>query len=322
MKKKKVIGLLGLVTTLLLAGCSSKAQTGEETGTKAQEETSSSKEEGEETPKEPIHIATKPMTEQYILGEMLKVLIEEKTDYQVEVTKGIGGGTSNIQPAMEKGDFDLYPEYTSSGWVLVLGHEAGEVPDDEILAKLQEEYEEKFGMTWIGLYGFNNTYAVAVRKDVADEYGLTSCSDLAKVSQQLVFGGNGDYIEREDGFLALCNAYGMNFKEVKDIDIGLKYQALDNKDIDVTNAFTTDAQLSKETIVPLVDDLAFQVNYYCSTVVRQDTLEEYPGLGDVLMLMDGLLSDQEVAELNYQVEVDGREEQEVAKEFLSSKGVL
>ncbi len=318
MKKKK-----SLVTTLVLAGCSSKSQTAEETENKAQVETASvGEEEREETPKEPIQIATKPMTEQYILGEMLKVLIEEKTDYQVEVTKGIGGGTSNIHPAMEKGDFDLYPEYTSSGWVLVLGHEAGEVPDDEILVKLQEEYEEKFGMTWIGLYGFNNTYAVAVRKEVADEHGLTSCSDLAKVSQQLVFGGNGDYIEREDGFLALCNAYGMNFKEVKDIDIGLKYQALDNKDIDVTNAFTTDAQLSKDTIVPLLDDLAFQVNYYCSTVVRQDTLEEYPGLGDVLMLMDGLLSDQEVAELNYQVEVDGREEQEVAKEFLSSKGVL
>ena len=88
-------------------------------------------------------IATKPMTEQFILGEMLKKLIEEKAAYEVELTKGIGGGTSNIQPAMEKGEFDLYPEYTSSGWILVLGHKAGEVSDDKMLAKLQEEYEEK-----------------------------------------------------------------------------------------------------------------------------------------------------------------------------------
>ena len=90
---------------------------------------------------EPIKIATKPMTEQYILGEMLTQLIEEQTGYEVELTKGIGGGTSNIQPAMEKGEFDLYPEYTSSGWIMVLGHEAGEVSDEEMLSKLQEEYE-------------------------------------------------------------------------------------------------------------------------------------------------------------------------------------
>ena len=81
---------------------------------------------------DPIQIATKPMTEQYILGEMLRLIIEDKTDYEAEITKGIGGGTSNIQPAMEKGEFDLYPEYTSSGWVMVLGHEADEVDDEEM----------------------------------------------------------------------------------------------------------------------------------------------------------------------------------------------
>ena len=129
--KKVAACLLVVVMTVSAAGCGSeKKETGKGiTGT--------------------IKIATKPMTEQYILGEMLKQLIENKTDYKVEVTKGIGGGTSNIHPAMEKGEFDLYPEYTSSGWVMVLGHQAGEVADEEILAKLQQEYSEKFGMTWV-----------------------------------------------------------------------------------------------------------------------------------------------------------------------------
>ena len=149
---------------------------------------------------EPIQIATKPMTEQYILGEMLKLLIEENTDHTAEITKGIGGGTSNIHPAMEKGEFDLYPEYTSSGWVMVLKHEADEVSDDEMLEKLKAEYEEQFDMTWVGLYGFNNTFAVAVRKEAAEEYDLKTTSDMAAVSDKLVFGGNPDYIEREDGF--------------------------------------------------------------------------------------------------------------------------
>ena len=86
-----------------------------------------------------VRIATKPMTEQYILGEMLGLLVE-KAGYEAEITKGIGGGTSNIQPAMERGDFDLYPEYTSSGWILVLGHEAKELPDDELFEALKAEY--------------------------------------------------------------------------------------------------------------------------------------------------------------------------------------
>lgn len=271
---------------------------------------------------EPIKIATKPMTEQYILGEVLKQLIENKTDYKVEVTKGIGGGTSNIHPAMEKGEFDLYPEYTSSGWVLVLEHQAGEVSDDDILSKLQEEYQDKFQMTWVGLYGFNNTYALAVRKEIAEQYQLKTCSDLAKVSKELVFGGNPDYIEREDGFRGVCKAYGMEFKDVKDIDIGLKYKAMEKGDIDVTNGFTTDAQISREDVVALEDDKNYQVNYFCSTVVREDALEKYPKLEETLMLMDGILSDQEMAELNYQVEVDGKDEADVAKDFLIKKGLI
>ena len=271
---------------------------------------------------EPIKIATKPMTEQYILGEMLKQLIENKTDYKAEVTKGIGGGTSNIHPAMEKGEFDLYPEYTSSGWVMVLGHQADEVTDDEILAKLQEEYSEKFQMTWMGLYGFNNTYALAVRKEIADKYELKNCSDLAKVSKDLVFGGNPDYIEREDGFPGVCKAYGMEFKNVKDIDIGLKYKAMEKGDIDVTNGFTTDAQISQDDVVVLEDDKGYQVNYFCSTVVREDALEKYPELEETLMLMDGILSNQEMAGLNYQVEVEGKDEADVAYDFLVEKGLI
>ena len=271
---------------------------------------------------EPIKIATKPMTEQYILGEMLTQLIEEQTGYEVELTKGIGGGTSNIQPAMEKGEFDLYPEYTSSGWIMVLGHEAGEVSDEEMLSKLQEEYEKEFDMTWIGLYGFNNTYAVVTTKEAADQYQLETCSDLAKVSDQLVFGGNPDYIERADGLPGLSKAYGLNFKAVKDIDIGLKYEALKKGDIDVTNGYTTDAQISREDVKVLKDDKNYQTNYYCSTVVRKDAFEKYPKLEETLELMDGILTDEKMAELNYQVEEEGKDEAEVAKEFLLAEGLL
>ena len=271
----------------------------------------------------PVRIATKPMTEQYILGEILGLLVED-AGYEAQITKGIGGGTSNIHPAMEKGEFDLYPEYTSSGWVMVLKHEAGSVSDDEILAQLQKEYQENFDMTWVGLYGFNNTYTVAVRGEVASQYGLKKTSDLAAVADKLTFGGNPDYLERADGFPAVCGAYGLSFGKVVDIDIGLKYQALASGDIDVTNAYTTDAQLADpdNKVVALEDDKDLQVNYFCSTVVRQDALEKFPGLERALLKLDGALSDGEMAGLNYKVEVEGLDEKDVARDFLVEKGLL
>ncbi|MCC2253883.1 glycine/betaine ABC transporter substrate-binding protein [Ruminococcus sp. CLA-AA-H200] len=316
MKRRQITALL--LTFALVLGMAGCAGSGENTGTG--EDSAQSGEDG--AADEPVKIATKPMTEQFILGEMLKKLIEENAGYEVELTKGIGGGTSNIQPAMEQGEFDLYPEYTSSGWILVLGHETGDMSAEEMLTQLQKEYEENYGMTWIGLYGQNNTYAVVVREDTAEEYGLETCSDLAEVSGELTFGGNPDYIERADGLPGLSEAYGFEFKDIRDIDIGLKYEALRNGDIDVTNGYTTDAQISRDDVKVLEDDKNYQVDYYCSTVVRQDALEKYPKLQETLELMNGILTDEAMAELNYQVEEEGRGEAEVAEEFLISAGLI
>lgn len=268
-----------------------------------------------------VRIATKPMTEQYILGEMLAALVEQ-AGYTPEITRGVGGGTSNIHPAMEKGEFDLYPEYTSSGYVLVLGHAAGEADDAAIWSTLADEYHEKYQMKWLSQYGFNNTYTVAVSKSAADQYGLVKTSDLAAVAGELTFGGNPDYLERADGFPRVCETYGLNFKSVKQIDIGLKYQALESGDIDATNAYTTDAQLARDEFVALEDDLNLQVNYFCSTVVREDTLARCDGLEEALEQMNGLISNDDMARLNYQVEVEGKDEADVARAFLTEKGIL
>ena len=215
-----------------IAGCGSSKNASSESTTEAAKKQEAAA---------PIKIATKPMTEQFILGEMLKLVIEDTTDYSVELTKGIGGGTNNIMPAMESGDFDLYPEYTSSGYIMVLKHDSDGISDEDMWKQLQKEYKDKYDMSWIGQYGFNNTYALIIREEAAKKYNLTKTSQLADVSDELVFGGNSDYIERKDGFHLLCDTYGLKFKDVKDIDIGLKYEALKKGDIDVSNGFTTDA---------------------------------------------------------------------------------
>lgn len=268
-----------------------------------------------------IKIATKPMTEQFILGEMLKLLIEENTDLKVEITKGIGGGTSNIHPAILKGDFDLYPEYTGTSWSFVLKEEG--IPDDETLYnELKNKYNSEYDLSWIGLYGFNNTYGLVIRKDLAEQYNIKTYSDLAKYSKDFTFGAEYDFYEREDGFDALCKEYGMKFKKSVDLDIGLKYDAINSKEIDIMNVFTTDGQLSNSNVVLLDDDKEFYQTYYCGTIVRNNTLKKYPELKDVLMKMNNILTEGEMAELNYKVETEKEDEVKVAKDFLKDKGLL
>ena len=311
MRLKKITALfLTGALILSMAGCAGN-------GSKDKKEGSAGNEA-----QEPVKIATKPMTEQFILGEMLKKLIEEKAGYEVELTKGIGGGTNNIMPAMESGDFDLYPEYTSSGYIMVLKHDSDGISDEDMWKQLQKEYKDKYDMSWIGQYGFNNTYALIIREEAAKKYNLTKTSQLADVSDELVFGGNSDYIERKDGFHLLCDTYGLKFKDVKDIDIGLKYEALKKGDIDVSNGFTTDAQLSNDNVRVLEDDKHLQVNYFCSNVVRNDTLKSHPGLEEAIMKLDNSITDKEMASLNYKVEVEGKEDVQVAKDYLTEKGII
>lgn len=270
---------------------------------------------------EPIHIATKVTAEQYILGEMLSILIEERLGYPTEITKGLGD-SNIVQPALESGEFDLYPDYTGSCWANILGRDPTGMANDEMFAQLKTEYEERFGVTWLGLYGFNNTYGVVVDRAFAEEHSLKTISDLAAISDQVRFGANPTYIERPDALPALSAAYGLNFKEIVEVDISLRYATIENGEAEASVAFTTDAQLAVADVVLLEDDKNAQNAYYCSTIVCQDTLEEYEGLEDTLMLMDGLLSDAEMSALNYQVEVEGRDERDVAREYLISKGLI
>ncbi|WP_339000312.1 glycine betaine ABC transporter substrate-binding protein [Fusobacterium animalis] len=267
-----------------------------------------------------INIATKPMTEGYILGQMLIELIEQDTDLKVNITNGVGGGTSNIHPAIVKGEFDLYPEYTGTSWEAVLKKEGSY--DESKFDELQKEYKEKYNLEYVNLYGFNNTYGLAVNKDIAKKYNLKTYSDLAKVSNNLIFGAEYDFFEREDGYKELQKVYNMNFKKQIDMDIGLKYQAMKDKKIDVMVIFTTDGQLAISDVVVLEDDKKMYPSYRAGTVVRSEILSEYPELKPVLEKLNNILDDKTMADLNYQVESEGKKPEDVAREYLQEKGLL
>lgn len=270
--------------------------------------------------KDTIRIATKPMSEQYIIGEMLKTLIEQDTDLKVDITHGVGGGTANIQPAMEKGDFDIYPEYTGTGWNVVLKEK--EVYSESYFDTLSSRYKDTLNMNWVGMYGFNNTYGMAVRKDIADKYNLETYSDLAKVSSNLSFGAQYDFYERPDGFDALSDAYNLKFGKTVDMDIGLKYQAIKEGQIDVINVFTTDGQLSIADVKILKDDKSFYPSYLCGNIVRQEVLEKHPEIKVILEKMTNTITDGDMAQMNYMVEAEGKEPAIVANEYLQKLGLI
>ena len=296
MKKNMKNGLLALfIGLVLLSGCESKKDT--------------------------IHIATKQMSEQFILGEMLALLIEENSDLHVKITKGVGGGTSNIHPAMVKGDFDLYPEYTGTGWLVILKKDTL-LPPDQLFSELQKEYSREYGLKWVAPYGFNNAYSLAVSNEMAKKYNLKTFSDLALYPDLFTFGAEYDFYEINDGYADLCAYYNLKFKKNLDMDIGLKYEAMKSGKIDVINIFTTDGQLSHTNLTVLKDDKHFFPSYYCATIVREETLKEHPELERILEKMNGILTDQEMADMNYKVDVEHRTEREVAVEFLKKKGLL
>lgn len=268
-----------------------------------------------------VVIASKPMAESYIIAEMLGQLIEANSDIKVEYKTGIGGGTSNIQPAMESGEIDMYPEYTGTGWLFVLKKELIRDPA-ELYAQVAKGYMDSYQFKWLGLYGFNDTYALSMDRKVAEKNGIETYSDLAAQSKNFVLGAEYDFYEREDGYPGLVKEYGFAFKETKDIDIGLKYKAIGAGEVDVINNFSTDGLLSAYDLKVLKDDKQFFPAYQAATVIRQKTLNKYPELEGILNKLSGQISDKEMQQMNYYVEHDNKDPKTVATEFLVSKGLL
>ena len=267
-----------------------------------------------------VTIGNKGHAEQYILAAMMQQLIEAHTDIKATVLD-LSGGTPIVHEAMLAKQIDMYPEYSNSGWLYALQHDPYPGTHTQMVEALKDEYHDKFGFEWLGFYGFDDSYAIAVRKEVADEYGLRTISDIAAVSDGLRFGANPDYYEVSGGYTALAEAYGFKF-ETMDLEVGLKYKALAEGQVDAINAFTTDGSLARFELTILTDDLSFFQEFYATTLIREDTLQKYPELRGVLDKLTGQISAEEMIAMNDQVETEGHDPKDVAREFLERKNLL
>ncbi len=272
---------------------------------------------------EPIVIGSKPWTEQYILPYILGEYIEGNSEYTVEYKDGLGE-VAVLTPALEKGDIDLYVEYTGTGLKDVLKEES--VPgqsSEEVLERVREGYEEKYKATWLEPLGFENGYTLAYSKDSG--FDAKTYSELAEItkSQDVSFGAPHSFYERKgDGYDDLTKEYGFDFSAKESFDPAIMYEALKNGDVDVIPAFTTDSRIGLFDLQTTEDDKSFFPKYDAVPLVRMETLEEYPELEEVLSGLAGQISEEEMLAMNAKVDVDKEVASDVARAFLLEKGLI
>ena len=264
-----------------------------------------------------IVVASKPTSEQFILGEIIAQDIEANTDIKVDRKFGIGGGTTNIQPAMLSGDLDIYVEYTGTAWLNVLKKD---LPENHLInfEELSELYEKQFKLKWLGLLGFNNTYGLAISKEDSKTKNILDFSGLAQQSPEFTFGAEFDFFERSDAFPGLKKVYPFSFKKLEEMDINLRYQAFEQGKINAVDVFTTDAQIKKLNLKVLQDDKNYFPNYEAGIVFRQEILVKYPELEPLLSKLQKKISTEKMQQLNYEVEIEKKSPAEVAKNFLKT----
>lgn len=282
-----------------------------------------------------IRVGSKNFTEQILMSEIVSLKLED-AGYPVERQFGLGG-TAIITEAIMNNDIDMFVEYTGTGLIAVLGMElptaggaSGSATATPASASLEEQvydlvkqgYDEELNLTWLKDWGFNNTYAMTVTRETAEEYGLTKTSDLEAVAGDMVLGTDLEFPVREDGLPGFVEAYGFTFGDVQSGDPGLMYQALAQGEVDVITAYTTDGRIPALDLVVLEDDKNFFPPYYTAPVVRNDVLDANPEIADVLNELADQFSEEEMAAMNYAIDEEGAEPAEAARPVLEEKGLI
>jgi osmoprotectant transport system substrate-binding protein len=267
-----------------------------------------------------IIVASKDFTEQYVLAELLAQQIENKTKLKVERRFHLGGSFICHQ-AIKEGKIDAYVEYTGTAYAGILKQKP--IPDvQKVFQSLKQKYEKEFDLEVMPSLGFENTFAMLVRSEDAKRYNIQTLSQAAVYTPQWRGGFGYEFLEREDGFAGLAKTYNLQFAKPPQImDLGLIYRALLQKQVDLIAGNSTDGQISRLNLVILQDDKHYFPPYEAVPIVRNAILKKYPKLIEAIAQLSGLISADEMQKMNYQVEGELQDVQDVVREFLLSKGL-
>lgn len=265
-----------------------------------------------------VVIGSKNFTEQIILGEILAQQIERKTNIKVDRKFNLGG-TFVCLTGIQKGELDIYPEYTGTAYGAILKLSAESDPK-KVLETVQGRFERDFQLLWTKPFGFNNSFAMVIRGDDARKLNLQTLSQAANYTPKWRAGFGPEFLNREDGFPGLAKAYNLKLaSQPKVMDLGLLYRSLQAKEVDIVAGSTTDGVLSTLDLTILKDDKNYFPPYEAAAVVRRETFQKHPELREVLDQLGGLISDKTMQELNYRVDGKKEDVKQVVQEFLKSK---
>ena len=266
----------------------------------------------------PVVVGSKPFGESYLLAELFAQLLEARG---LRVTRTFGlGGTEIVFPALRQGAIDVFPEYTGSGLLVILKAPMATDPA-AVFGTVAREFAARYDARWLAPLGFENTYAMSVRTEMATRLGLRTLSDAARVSSRLRAGFTADFIGLPDGLPALRRVYGLAPRTVSALAPALKYQALVAGDVDIIDAYSTDGLLDRYPLTVLVDDRRVFPPYDAAAVVRGALARDQPAAVAALGELSGRIDVTLMRRLNAQVEVEGRAVAEVARAALADLGL-
>jgi osmoprotectant transport system permease protein len=268
-----------------------------------------------------ITIGSKNFTEQFIVGELLAQQIESHTNLKVARSFNLGG-TFIAHEAVKSGQIAGYVEYTGTALTAVLKENPNNNPEF-VYKKVKEDYDKKFNLAVMPPLGFNNTFAMIIRGEDAQRLQIKTLSEAAKYSPQWQAGFGYEFIERQDGYPGLAKTYGFNLtKNPKQMELGLMYKALSEKKVDLIAANSTDGLIPVLKLVILEDDKKYFPPYEAVPIFNQAILNKYPELQAAINQLSGLISNEEMQNMNYQVDNQSRPVEEVVKEFIKTKSQL
>jgi osmoprotectant transport system substrate-binding protein len=268
-----------------------------------------------------IVIGSKNFTESYLLGEIMAQQIEAHTSLKVERRFYLAGSYICHQ-AILAGRIDIYPEYTGTALTAIL-KQAASSDKENVYQEVKGEYEHRFALTLSPPFGFNDTFAMEIRGDDARRLNIRTLSQAAAFAPQWRAGFGYEFMERPDGYRGLAAAYNLHFAEQPRVmDLGLLARALQAHQIDLAAGNTTDGLIPALGLFVLEDDRHYFPPYEPVAVIRQQTMQDHPEVGQALAELSATISDEEMQKLNYAVDGQHRDAKEVVHEFLLAKKLV
>lgn len=269
-------------------------------------------------------IASGNFSEPQIMAEAVRILLEQETDYTISHVRNFAGSTL-LHSALMAEDVQMYISYTGTQFTGILRMDVtDEWKDrDRVLGFVQTEFDARYDAHWFEPFGFNNTYAVAVRSEFAEEHDLQTVTDLISLAADMTIGMDNTFRERAgDGYYDFLGLYGIDrFGRAVTMDYGLMYRSVASADVDAAFVYSTDGRVPALDLVILEDDMQFFPPYDGSLVASNAFVESIPNIHDILAPLLGTIDDSTIAYYNQLVDVDGMEYYEVAEKLLQDFGL-